>query len=155
MSQAEQARRVIADSRYLTVATTNGSGAPWNTPVYFGFDERFNFYWASWRENQHSRNIIVNPSVFIVIYDSNAPEGTGLGVYIQARARQLEQLNEAEHAVHCLYARNSRPPRDAREFLGDYPRRLYQATPERCWINVAGDLDGNFIDQRVEVGLQH
>ncbi len=47
---------------------------PWNSPVYSAFDKDYNFYWASWKENQHSKNIKENEKVFVVIYDSTVPE---------------------------------------------------------------------------------
>jgi Pyridoxamine 5'-phosphate oxidase len=69
-------------SIYITIATADSNGQPWNTPLYAAYDEHYNFYWASWTESVHSRNIRQNPAVFLVVYDSTVPEGTGEGIYI-------------------------------------------------------------------------
>ncbi|MBI2028282.1 MAG: pyridoxamine 5'-phosphate oxidase family protein [Candidatus Levybacteria bacterium] len=79
----KRAREIIAKILYITIATSTKDGIPWNSPVYSAFDESYNFYWISWLENQHSKNIKDNNQVFIVIYDSTVPEGMGKGVYIQ------------------------------------------------------------------------
>ena len=43
--------------------------------------------------------------------------------------------------------------RKPNEFLKDYPRRVYKAVPEKVWINSDGEVNGNFIDIRLEVDL--
>ncbi|OGY97831.1 MAG: hypothetical protein A2855_03050 [Candidatus Liptonbacteria bacterium RIFCSPHIGHO2_01_FULL_57_28] len=150
---ADRAKEIIEKIWYITVATTNSDGQPWNTPVYSAYDENYFFYWASWKENTHSQNIVKNPKVFLVIYDSTAPEGTGEGVYIQAKASEVQDEKEIEHAMKYLYGRKSKQPRKVEEFLGDYPRRIYKAVPDKAWINTSGDVDGNFVDKRVEISL--
>ena len=44
-------------------------------------------------------------------------------------------------------------PKKAEEFLGDYPRRVYKAIPEKFWINGNDKINGNYIDTRIEVKL--
>jgi general stress protein 26 len=84
------AKEIIEKIQYITIATVSKDGEPWNTPVYSAYDEDYNFYWISWKENQHSKNIAENNQVFSVIYDSTVPEGTGEGVYIrQKRMRSM------------------------------------------------------------------
>ena len=151
MNNAEKVKAIIEKILYITIATVSKSGTPWNTPVYSAYDEKFNFFWASWKENEHSTNIRACSDVFLVIYDSTAPEGTGEGVYIKARAYELDDPKEIEHATNCLYERKNKTPRKADEFLENYPRRLYKAVPEKFWVNEDGTIDGNYIDTRVEV----
>lgn len=150
----ERARQIINKIIYVTIATASADGQPWNTPVYSAYDDEYNFYWASDKNGQHSQNIQVNPKVFLVIYDSTAPEGTGEGVYVQANAYQLQKQNEIDRAVGHLYARKNQEPKGADEFLGDYPRRVYKAVPQEFWMNGEGDVKGNFIDIRTEVSLK-
>lgn len=153
MSTATRAKEIIAKIIYITIATVTSDGKPWNTPVYSSFDTHYNFYWASWEENIHSKNIKNNPKVFLVIYDSTAPEGTGEGVYIEAMAHELTDQKEIEHAMQSYYGRKNKKPRKAEEFLGNYPRRFYKAVPQKAWMNSTGDVDGNFVDTRVEIKL--
>lgn len=127
---------------------------PWNSPVYSAFDQNYNFYWASDQNGQHSKNIKENPDVFLVIYDSTAAEGTGEGVYVKAKAYELTDEEEILHALEVLDKRVGKTKeRDAKAFLEDYPRRVYKAVPEKFWMNSDGDVNGNYIDIRVEVEL--
>jgi hypothetical protein len=52
-----------------------------------------------------------------------------------------------------LYARKHQDPskRKPQEFLNEYPRRVYKAVPEKIWINSGGEVNGNFIDTRIEI----
>jgi nitroimidazol reductase NimA-like FMN-containing flavoprotein (pyridoxamine 5'-phosphate oxidase superfamily) len=64
----------VRDIKYITIATASKTGQPWNSPVYSAFDGAYNFYWASDREGQHSRNIRENPQVFLAIYARPFPK---------------------------------------------------------------------------------
>mgnify|MGYP003553380249 CR=1 FL=1 len=150
----KKAKKIISDIIYINIATVSPEGKPWNSPVYSAFDENYNFYWASWKENEHSKNIVRNPDVFITTYDSTAPEGTGEGVYIQAKAYELTDPNEIEHATKYYYGRKNGIPRKIDEFLGEYPRRMYKAIPEKMWINDEGSVNGNYIDTRTEIDFR-
>lgn len=152
----KKAKEIISKILYITIATVTEDGKPWNSPVYSAYDEHYNFYWVSWKDNQHSKNIAENEDVFLVIYDSRVPEGTGEGVYVQAKAHELIDQQEIEKALSLLYARKNQDPkkRKAEEFLGDYPRRVYKAIPEKVWINASKRINGNYIDKRVEINLR-
>lgn len=153
MDNIEKAKAIIAKIIYITIATVSKDGKPWNTPVYSAYDEKFNFFWASWKENEHSKNIHDNDDVFLVIYDSTVPEGTGEGVYVKAKAYELNDPKEIEHAMKYLYGRKNKTPRKIGEFLGDYPRRIYKAVPEKFWLNTDGEVSGNYVDKRIEIKL--
>lgn len=150
---AKRAKNVIKRILYITIATSSRKCVPWNSPVYSAYDENYNFYWASYTENQHSKNIRENKELFVVIYDSTVPEGTGFGVYMKGTARQLDKndAKEIEHAIKLLYRRKGKKPRKASEFLGTFPRRIYKFIPERIWVNGDGEINGNFIDIRIEI----
>lgn len=63
---------------------------------------------------------------------------------------------EIQRARELLVKRKNKPSsnlRDAREFMGKYPRRVYKAVPEKVWMNDVGDVNGNYVDKRVEVKL--
>lgn len=154
-----KAKEIISKILYITIATSSKEGIPWNSPVYSAFDENYNFYWNSWKENQHSKNIAENNNVFLVIYDSTLPEGSGahIGVYIQAKAYMLTEEKEVERARMVLLKRKGKPSSkllSTREFMPNYPRRVYKAVPKKVWLNDVGEVNGNYIDKRVEIRLK-
>lgn len=154
MNLSKSAKEIIQDILYITIATCSKDGQPWNSPVYSAYDDDYNFYWASWRENQHSKNIVENNNIFIVIYDSKVHEGKGRGVYIQAKAHELNNENEIADAIKLLDGRVGKVKDTItriKQFQGNKPRRIYKAVPERFWINGNGDVKGEYIDVRFEV----
>ena len=148
-----KAKQVINDIIYLTVATSDKNNKPWNSPVYSAFDKNYNFYWASWKENQHSKNITENENVFAVIYDSTASESTGFGVYMKGKARQLgkKDMIEIIKSLKLLYSRKNKKPRKPEDFLAILPRRIYKFIPEQIWVNYDGDIKGKFVDTRIDI----
>lgn len=152
MSPAE----IIDKSRYIVVATVDEKRQPWNTPVAcFRFEGKLDFYWASWTQNQHSKNIRANKKVFIIAYPSNRDEeGPSRAVYIQADAFELSDPNEVMSAAK-VFGDDKYNPSDGNEYLGDKPRRIYKAVPEKAWVNDdKKGPNGEFIhDIRVEISL--
>ena len=148
-----QAKNIIENIIYITIATSNKNGEPWNSPVYSAFDENYCFYWASWTENQHSKNISENKNVFVVIYDSTIPEGTGRGIYMKGQAYQLakKDIKETKKAIKLLYKRKNKNPKTPEEFLEKFPRRVFKFVPEKVWVNSEGDVNKNFVDTRVDI----
>ncbi len=153
MTNEDKAKEIINKILYITIATSSKDGVPWNTPVYSAFDENYNFFWASDKNGQHSKNIKENNNVFLVIYDSTAAEGIREGVYIQAKAYELTKEKEIADALSYLDKRVNKKPHSPEKFLGNMPRRVYKAVPEKFWINGDGDINGNYIDIRMEVNL--
>lgn len=151
--ETKRAKEIIARIQYITIATVTEDGKPWNSPVYCAFDEHYAFYWASWERNVHSQNIIRSGNVFLVIYDSTVPAGTGKGVYMDASARVLSDREEILHATNYLYAREGKIPRKPEEFMPPYPRRIFAAVPKRVWVNADAKSQGNFVDARTEITL--
>ncbi len=86
-----------------------------------------------------------------MVYDSTAPVGTGKGVSIQARAEEVKDGQEMIHALAALERRGWKKPLD--EVQGSSIHRVYQALPERIWINTVETLNGQRYDTRVEIGL--
>lgn len=151
-----KAKKIIEKILYITIATASKNGTPWNSPVYSAFDDKYNFFWASDQNGQHSKNIAENNKIFLVIYDSTVPEGTGEGVYIQAKAYKLENEEDIKHGLNYLDGRvNKKKDSKSRvaQFQGNKPRRVYKAVPEKMWINEDGNINGEYIDIRREVDL--
>lgn len=147
----KQARAIIDAISYVAIATVNENGDPWNTPVArYHFDDDYTLYWASWAENQHSKNIRCNGKVFIVVYDSTPPNNQpSQGVYIQAMAEEVTAENEAIEAAK-VFRNDPYNPSDGKEYLGNKPRRIYRAVPQKIWVNEDGNVNDVFVDVRRE-----
>ena len=124
------AARILKKIQYMTIATVCSDGSPWNTPVAPTFDDEFVFHWGSNEESVHSKNVRNEKRVFVVIYDSTAPSGTGEGVYMSGEAQERD------------------------EYKGTL--RLYTFRPDKVWINdEEQDEAGNFKkDVRIEINIE-
>ncbi len=136
--EARTARKIMNDIVYITVATVNNDGTPWNSPVFCAYDSKYNFYWISSKNCVHSANIEQNHNVALVIYDSTVPEGEGVGVYVKAKADIVTNRREMEKALGLIYKRKrQKAPPDLDEFI-DSPRAVYKAKPVTFWVNDLG-----------------
>lgn len=148
----KRAKEILATVLYATIATASKAGKPWNSPVAGFWDDNYNLYWFSDKDSTHSKNIRDNEDVFIVVYDSTMPEGTGEGVYIEATAYEVTDPSEIEQVVD-LQKGDMRCEAD--QVSGDAIHRFYKAAPKNVWVNDdEKDENGNYIkDIRVEVKL--
>ncbi|GAA1693853.1 hypothetical protein GCM10009745_44260 [Kribbella yunnanensis] len=105
MTPQETAHRVIAANNYLTLATADGDGHPWASPVFYTPDGD-DFYWVSRPTSTHSRNLAERPEVAIVIYNSQVPLGAAEAVYLTAHAEQVG----AQDLSRCAQLYSSRLP---------------------------------------------
>ena len=64
-SLISKSKEIVEKIEYLNIASITPEGLPWNSPVYCSYDKYLNFYWLSWKENQHSKNIRNNENIFI------------------------------------------------------------------------------------------
>jgi hypothetical protein len=86
---------------------TDAAGRPWVSPVFFAADGYRDLYWISAPQATHSRNLAERPEASIVVFDSQAPVGTGQAVYMAVTADQV---------------------------LAPAPYRLYRATVSQHWV---------------------
>ncbi len=149
----KKAKEIIEKVIYITVATVDEMEQPWNSPVYAAHDGAYNFYWVSDRDSQHSRNIRHNPKIFFVLYDSTATEGTGEGVYVQGGAQEVTDEREIAQALLFYYGRENTTSGDVQNYLGEHPRRIYKAVPEKVWMSGEGAMFGEAVHRRIEVPL--
>jgi dihydrofolate reductase/uncharacterized protein YhbP (UPF0306 family) len=98
-------RAIVEAGRYMTVGTADESGQPWVSPVWYAHQDCREFFWVSDPDARHSRNVAARPQVSIVIFDTNAPVGTGRGVYVTALAEQLTG-DELERGI-AVFSRRS------------------------------------------------
>lgn len=146
-----KAQAILDAINYIAISTMRTDGQPWNTPVAaFHFDNDYSFYWASWQDNQHSKNIRSNSKAFVVVYDSTpAKNQPSAGVYLQGRAFELRDEQEVMQAA-LVFKDDPYNPSDGKQYLGDFPRRIYKFVPEKIWMNDDDKVNGNFVDVRRE-----
>ncbi|MGH2789216.1 MAG: pyridoxamine 5'-phosphate oxidase family protein [Actinomycetota bacterium] len=149
------ARRIIDGNPYMTMATADGEGRPWVTPVYFNPDGSQDLYWISSPDAQHSRNLAVRSDVSIVVFDSQVRIGDAEAVYIRAHAQEVTEPTLGDCAV-AFRARFE----GVRTFAPDELRapaklRLYRATAAEHWVLIRGNdpIWGRGIDSRLAVTL--
>ncbi len=151
---SKRAKEIVKKIDYITIASVTPEGMPWNTPVYSAFDKDYNFYWGTHIDSQKAKNIRNNENVFLVIYDSTVPPGTGEGVFVQAKARQLSNPEEIKHAYETLRDRRPTPFWKPEAFSEEGPVRLFTAVPQKAWMNDDGEKNGYYIDVRTEINLR-
>lgn len=130
-----KAKSILEKIPYITIASITPEGLPWNSPVYAVHDAEYRFFWNSSVFSQHSKNIVNNKNIFIVVYDSTVKEGDGFGVYIEAEAKELTEGEELQHAIEIFYKAKGKDPRPEADFLAPNPRRFYQAVPTKVTVN--------------------
>ena len=88
------ARAILDDTCYAVLASADGDGAPWATPVWFAHDGLDRIYWLSWPGSRHSQLIEQRPEMALTVFDSNAVPHQATAFYATARAGQCpdEQL---------------------------------------------------------------
>lgn len=135
---------IIQDNQYLSLATSDRKGKAWVSPVYYCCDSNYNFYYASQVSSVHSKNIFKNPTVAYAIFDSTAPEGTGIGVQIAGKAR-IVQDKELAQALPYYHSQFVTP-----EMLTEKgPYKIFKIIPQKIFIQ---DPDAK-VDKRVAVKL--
>lgn len=136
------AEHVVAENRYLTLATTDGD-EPWAAPLEYIRDEAGRLYFFSTEDSRHARHVEQNETVAVAIFGPDQPEyspedSTTLnGVQIRGRARRLsedEYPEVVEDAIEGL-----EPPMP--------PYAAFELEPRRIYVPVIDDG----VNRRVEI----
>ena len=102
----ESFEAIVQANAFMTLATADAAGRPWASPVWFATDDCLQFIWASKPHARHSTNLALRPEISIAIFDSGQPPGTGLGVYMTARAELVPRTDfESALAIYWLWRR--------------------------------------------------
>lgn len=138
---AAVARKILDSNRYMTLATADGDGRPWASPVWYAHEDYTDFLWVSRPEARHSRNLASRPELAIVIFDSTVPTGGAQAVYLEAMA---EELGGAEHEGGiAIYSRRSEAHGAgewrAADVIAPAPHRLYRARASELFVLEAND----------------
>lgn len=141
MPHADAARAIVDANSFMTLATADGDGRPWASPVWYAHDAYTDFVWVSKPNALHSRNLAVRPEVAIVIFDSTVMPGEAEAVYVDAIARELDGA-ERDEAIAVFSGRSS--ARGLAEWTPAHvsapaPHRLFCATARRHFVLQAND----------------
>jgi uncharacterized protein YhbP (UPF0306 family) len=158
---AERADRLLANGRYTTLATSDGSTAWAATVNYVALRDPLRLLWTSMSAARHSANIAANPTLSGTIHMTGLPAFPVDGLQYEATARSAEDSEEAEQ-LHQQFHELTFPdetvskewalPLD--ECVGPGLRRFYVADITRYWLL---DIDRWLIDQtdaRIEVDIE-
>ncbi len=148
-----RAAKILDTIRYITIASVSPNCLPHNTPVFAAHDTKLNFYFGTHKGSQKARNILQNPNIFVVIYDSTVFAGEGLGVYLQATASQITDPTELAAGHKLLWDRRDVPYWKLEEFAEPTPLVMFKVTPIKAWLNGGGRKDGHYIDTREEISM--
>ena len=142
------ARSVIDSNRYMTLATADGNGLPWASPVWYAPAGYRDFYWVSSPEARHSRNLATRRELAIVIFDSHQAGGWR-AVYMSAVAQEVAR-NQIEEGIEIFSRRSvdqKLPVWTPADVLPPARHRLCRATISELFV-----LDPH--DQRLPVSLE-
>lgn len=156
-TDVKKAKEIIEGNIYMVLATVTPDGLPWVSPVFFVYDHEYNFYWVSYTEAKHSHNVNKLPKVAISIFDSQALEGAGDGVYVQADVRILEEEQEIFQAIELWNNRTTQEQfqiKSSDEVTSTGVWRIYRATPYAVSKLTAGTtVNGQYVDKRIDINL--
>ncbi|MEU1972926.1 pyridoxamine 5'-phosphate oxidase family protein [Microbacterium sp. NPDC019599] len=125
---------LVAANSYLTLATSSADGEPWASPVWFAARDLEWFVWASKPGARHSRNIVHNPRVSMVIFDSSRPPGSVGALYVAADAEPVDDHGFTD--ALSVYNRRS-----IERGLGEWsPARLREPAEHRLYRAVAREI---------------
>ena len=117
------ARAIIEANLYMVLATADGTGRPWSSPVYFA-----EFFWVSSPGVTHSRNIAVRPEVGIAVFDSQVAIGAGQGLYIRPPPRKLLPGRATARGIEAFSPPFGRPWRFGMDEPTEVPAQRRPAT---------------------------
>lgn len=160
----EDVTEILFESAFMTLATADGKGLPWASPVEFVCDEDLRFYWLSVIDVRHSRNVRENPWAAFSIYDCtqtpgvNAVQGLyGEGPVDELAPSDLEKLRPAIERWISWRDANRETPRPQVEGRLDDPNsswRFYRLNPANLYALDPVELaDRQLIDSRVPIDL--
>jgi len=145
------ARRLLAENRYVVLATVDTSGAPWASPVWFAHRGLDTLVWVSRPDAQHSQAIAAEPRLAVTVFDSTVAPGHGTAFYGRGRARRCSDDEVAEDLATFQ-------AESARQGIGEWGvDRVSGSAPFRLYVAVLDEvsllLDDGGPDVRVPVDL--
>lgn len=136
---------LLERNRYLVLSTTNGVD-PWIAPLEYMLDGDLNFYFFSTEDSRHVRDIEMNPSVAVAVFDGEQPAygadvSTFLnGVQLRGTVRKVMPADYSDAIIAAIDA--LQPPMP--------PYSVFRIEPERFYVP---RLD-NGVNVRTEVSME-
>jgi general stress protein 26 len=147
----EKGRDLVSSNKYMVVATSSKSGEPWAAPVFFANDDKYNFYFLSAVDSKHAKNILENPKVALIIFDSGSPIGQSDGLQIQAKAAVVGK-KEIENVIKT-YCDRLFPDSDVPATSRYDPEEYLEPSEFRFFKAEITDAFVTGVDRRVKVDL--
>lgn len=150
-------RDIIHNNQYMTLATTNEDGTAWASPVVYVYDEAYNLYFISRYNTRHVQNIERTHRLAVAIFDSHQPGSGGMGVQIEAEAREVP-LEEAPTITQLFLRRTWIYGKlDTVAWFTKVLRAgtygIYRVTPRNFGMKNPSPKDQHQEDARIEVKL--
>ncbi len=158
MTKEQQAKEIIENNIYMTIASASKDGKPHISPVFFAYDNKFNLYWTSYKDSTHSGLLRENSQAMIVIFNSNAPQGAGNGVYFDTNVEELSDAHDIRVGIDLLNKRITEATfkiSNHEAVTGSSAWRIYRAKPSRISILLdEGEIiNGQYVDKRMQIEL--
>lgn len=145
----------------MVIGLASKQAIPWNVPVYYAYDKKYNFYWYSRKNTKHSKLIKQNDNISITIFNSSPTQDDEGGVYISGKASEISE-NDLPLALKIYFNRaitenlseKKQLIQNSEDFLGKSILRMYKFIPKRLYVsNEAIKWNGKWIDTRSELTL--
>lgn len=139
---------LIFESSFMTLATADGDGVPWASPVEFVCDEGLRFYWHSVIDARHSKNVRARAFAAFSIYDSTyvAMDGQPIALYGEGAVEEfhrsdLEELLPSFERWISWRDAGRTTPRQRRGDPTDHdsPWRVYRLSPAELYALNPGE----------------
>jgi nitroimidazol reductase NimA-like FMN-containing flavoprotein (pyridoxamine 5'-phosphate oxidase superfamily) len=147
------AHQLLQSQNHMTLATADGAGTPWVSPVFFVQGERLSVYWVSSRTARHSDNIRHRSEVAIVVFVTQ-PQVEA--VYLEASAEELEEESEIKLAIDLLQQKpqpDKFTVKEVSDVVGDAAWRIYKATPHAAYLRADDTENGQAVTVRIAVPI--
>lgn len=133
-------REYLPQVIHMSLATTAGN-KPWVCEVHYAYDDELNLYFVSSVERRHSEEIRSNHHVAGNIVTQHFLNQKVRGVYFEGTAKQLEDLEEMQHAYKTYTKRYAGSPQLAQVAQAKGNARFYKVTVSDFYV-----LDGYVSD---------
>jgi uncharacterized protein YhbP (UPF0306 family) len=159
-SLAGRTRRLLAEARYLTIATVSADGTPWSAVLQYAWlSDPLRLLFGSATQSMHSRHIAARPrvsgSLFVTGHSLTSVDGA------QFSGRCFELSADDVQRFHATFYDAVLPDPQSRAqwtlppsaLLPPADHRLYVIEVERWWLVDTRTWAHDRIDRRVEMPL--
>ncbi len=146
--------QLLEQMHYCILSTSDRSGTPWVTPLFYAYDKRWQLYWISTPESRHSQLLAKNPKAAAVIYSPPDAFKETSALYLTGTVHQCG-ADELEDVLALYFERTmggiSSKPSD---YLENSPCRFYRLATEKAFtLGEAEWSDNLLLDKRTEIAI--